>query len=167
MMKKKFSMIAAMSQNRVIGNNNQLPWHMPADLKYFKRLTLNNTVIMGRKTYESIGKPLPNRQNIIITSNPDAIKTPENADNFVVVSSLIAAFELAKHPIFIIGGSSLFQELLNEAHQLYITLIEAEINGDVYFPEINNDEWKLISSEAHEADEKNEYDYQFLVYERK
>ena len=152
-----------MSQNRVIGKENKLPWKMPADLAYFKKVTLNNTVIMGRKTFESIGRPLPQRQNIILTKNPDELK--KQFPDLQIVNSIHTAIQLAEYPIFIIGGSSIYQELLPFANVIYLTLIKADFDGDCFFPELDNS-WKVTSREEHPADEKNPHAYQFLILKK-
>jgi dihydrofolate reductase len=152
-----------MAQNRIIGNKNQLPWHLPADLKYFKSVTLKKPIIMGRKTFESIGKPLPERMNIVISSNPNF-----QSSDIYVASSLENAIALAgdAKEIMIIGGAKVFAEALSKVKRLYITLINANINGDAYFPEINLDEWTEISRQNFNADDKNPYDYSFIILER-
>lgn len=152
-----------MSKNRVIGCNNQLPWHMPADLKRFKQLTLNKTVIMGRKTFESIGHALPDRENIIITHQKDY-----SANHCKIAHSLKDALSLSSHQdVFIIGGQTIYEQALSIANQLFITLIDETISGDTFFPEIQKEKWQLISNEKHERDEKNQYAYEFLIYQKK
>jgi dihydrofolate reductase len=154
-----------MSKNRVIGKDNQIPWHLSADLKYFKRTTLNHHIIMGRKTFLSIGKPLPRRTNIVLTRNPFFI-----ASNVLVATSVEEGLQLAEdngeEEVFIIGGGEIYRQSMPFLDKIYLTLIDVEVEGDVFFPELNEAQWKLVSEEAHEADEKNEYDYSFLVYER-
>jgi len=156
-------MIAAMSTNRVIGINNQLPWHMPADLKHFKSLTINKPVVMGRKTYESIGKPLPNRQNIIVTKQANY-----RASGCDVVNSIDAAINAAeaKHEIMIIGGANLFEQCLPLAKRLYLTVIETNIAGDTFFPNWNKEEWTITSRESHQPDDKNQHPYCFMQVDR-
>lgn len=156
------SLIWAMDINRVIGRNNRLPWRLPADLAYFKRLTTGHTVVMGRKTYESIGRPLPNRHNVIVTRNP-AFK----ADGCTIVHSLEEAWRAAgEDEVFVIGGAGLFAHALPAADKLYLTQIHHAFEGDVFFPEIPYDEWRLVSREPGVKDDRNPYDYEFLVYER-
>lgn len=158
------AMIAAMSTNRTIGINNKLPWHLPADLKHFKSLTLNKSVVMGRKTYESIGKPLPNRQNIILTNQVNY-----KALGCDVVNSIEAAIKTAemKDEIMIIGGAKLFEQCLPLAKRLYLTVIETDIVGDTYFPQWKKEEWIITSQEAHAPDDKNPYAYCFMQVDRK
>lgn len=149
-----------MTKNRVIGCNNQLPWHLPADLNRFKQLTLNKTVIMGRKTFESIGHALPERENIVITHQPHYL-----AKNCKIANSLENAIFQASHDeIFIIGGQTIYEQALPLAHQLLVTLIDAAIEGDTFFPEIDKTKWQLIFKEKHLANEKNTYPYEFLIY---
>ena len=157
------SIIVAMSENRVIGRDNRLPWHLPADLKRFKQLTTGHTVIMGRKTHESIGKPLPQRRNIIVTRN--ATYRAEGAET---ASSLDSAIALAKHDeeIFIIGGAEIFREALRGADRLHLTLIHASIEGDVFFPEVDWNEWMLVEDERREPDASNPLPFSFRRYER-
>ena len=164
------SMIAAMSSNRVIGKENALPWHLPNDLKFFKESTLGKPVIMGRKTFESIGRPLPGRTNIIITRNKD-FKVP----GVTIVNSLDLAFEVAEglvaskggNEIMVIGGSEIYTQALPEARRLYITQVDAEIDGDAYFPEFDRNDWFVSRNERHKACDKNPYNYAFQVLDRK
>lgn len=159
------SLIAAMDKNRVIGTDGgKLPWHLPADLKQFKSLTLGKPVIMGRKTFESIGHPLPERKNIIITRNKNY-----KAPGCVIVHSsdeALAQTEDASE-VMIIGGAEIFAEFLPLANRMYLTLIDGEFSGTVYFPQWDSEEWREVSREAHEPDEKNVYGYTFLVLERR
>lgn len=157
----KISLIAAMSENRVIGKDNQLPWHLPLDLKHFKALTLNKSVLMGRKTFESIGKPLPNRKNIILTRAPHF--TPPGC---FVAHDLSEAYQLVDNDeLMVIGGHTLYEQTLNIADTLYITLIHAEIDGNIYFPKWDETLWKISESETHLADEKHPYPFTFLTYQ--
>jgi len=166
----KIVLIAAFAQNRVVGINNTLPWHLPEDLKYFKRTTSGKAIIMGRKTYDSIGRPLPNRTNIVISRNSDF-----QADGVRVVASLEAAIELAKEvnfindvkEVMIIGGASIYEAALPIADRLYLTHVHAEIEGDAYFPEVNFKQWLEVSREDYQASDKNPYDYSFVVYDKK
>ena len=157
------SIIVAIAENNVIGCDNQLIWHISEDLRYFKRITSNHTVIMGRKTFESIGKPLPNRKNIIITRNPNF-----KADGCTIVPSLDAATELVKgeNESFIIGGGSVYQSAMPLADKLYITRIHRNYDGDTYFPEIG-DEWQEVERQDFERGEKYEYPFSFVTYTRK
>ena len=160
------SIIVAKSINNVIGVDNNLPWHLSADLKRFKSLTMGNAVIMGRKTFESIlsylGKPLPGRENIVITRNNNY-----KAERSIVVHSIEEAIKKAtKENVFIIGGAQIYKQSLDLVDRLYITEVQTEIDGNMSFPEIC-DQWKKVSKEDHQADEKNEYDYSFVIYEKK
>ncbi|REL36815.1 type 3 dihydrofolate reductase [Thalassotalea euphylliae] len=159
------SMIVAHADNRVIGKDNDMPWHLPADLAYFKQTTLGKPVIMGRKTFESIGRPLPGRQNIVITRNAAYV-----ADGVEVVDSIEAALALTKgvEEVMVIGGGAIYQHCLPAANKLYVTHIEANIEGDTQFPEYDVEkDWLLTSSTLRAADEKNAYALNFCVYERK
>lgn len=162
-MTKVVSLIVAAADNGVIGANNQLPWHLPKDLAYFKKVTTGNSIIMGRKTYESIGKALPNRQNIVITR-----QAGYQLSDAEVVYDLNHAIELAQSDeIFIIGGAEIFQQTLAFADRLYLNRIKADFEGDTFLPKINWTEWQEISKESAKADDKNEFAIDFLVYERK
>jgi dihydrofolate reductase len=159
----RVSLIAAMAENRVIGAHNTLPWRLPADLKHFRQLTSGHHVIMGRRNYESIGKPLPQRTNIVVTRNRHYC-----APGCVVVHSLEEALQRAESDpeIFVIGGAEIYRQALARAERLYLTLVHAAIEGDTYFPEFDPDQWDEISRERHEADEKNPYAYSFVVLHR-
>lgn len=152
------NIIVAASLNNVIGKDNKLLWRQSADLKRFKELTTSKTVVMGRKTYDSIGKPLPNRRNIVITRQDIEIPGCE------VVHSLEEALKL-DNEIFILGGGEIYQKSIILAHKIFFTLIKAEIEGDTYFP-VLGEEWKEESKEEFLKDEKNQFDYQFINYVR-
>lgn len=165
------SLIVAVSDNNVIGKNNTLPWHLPDDLKYFRKVTKGHTVVMGRKTYESIGKPLPDRRNIVISTTVKKIPGCEVFPSLgVALEELSLAHEQGE--VFIIGGARLFQEALMEilsdlsVHKIYLTRVHAEVEGDVFLPEINWKHWKEVSREEHEKDASHEYSFSFVVYER-
>lgn len=159
------SAILAMSDNRVIGKNNQLPWHLPADLKHFKTITTGHSILMGRKTYESIGRPLPNRNNIIITRNATL-----HIPGCTVVTTLDDALQQAKREsnkeIFIIGGAEVYQQLLPHTERIYLTLVHGTFSGDTFFPELDHHEWKEIERIDHHADANNAYPYSFIRLER-
>ncbi|MFC3885238.1 type 3 dihydrofolate reductase [Bacillus songklensis] len=157
------SLIAAMDENRLIGKNNDLPWRLPADLAYFKKVTMGRTVVMGRKTFESIGKPLPGRENVIVTSRQDY-----KAEGAAVVHSLdeLLAFDNHSKELFIIGGARLYEQTLPHANRLYLTEIQEQFEGDTYFPVFNQSEWNVIFKEQGVKDEKNSYTYFFTIYER-
>jgi len=152
--------IVAMSNNRVIGNNNELIWRLSSDLKRFKELTTGHQVVMGRKTYESIGKPLPNRRNIIITRNLEY-----EVNGCEVVSSLEEALLLTNNDCFIIGGGEIYKQSLEVADKIYLTLVHKDFEGDTTFPELGK-EWATIDTKDFDADEKNEYNYSFIEYDR-
>jgi len=159
------SIIAAVAKNYAIGKNNDLLCHIPGDLKRFKELTTKHAVIMGRHTFESIPiKPLPNRKNIVITSLPEHI-----VDGCLAADSIEDALELAgkEKEVFIIGGGSIYKQAIKKADRLYLTWINQELDGDVFFPAINFDEWKETFREDHEADEKSPFSFSFVNYERK
>ncbi|MEN0035683.1 MAG: dihydrofolate reductase [Cellvibrio sp.] len=165
----KLAIIVAAAKNGVIGNNNQLPWHLPQDLKYFKSVTLGKPVIMGRKTYESIGRPLPGRTNIVVTRSADW-----KVDGVVVVNSIEQALEEASKAIaasaapveeaMIIGGAEIYRTALPMVNKVYLTRVEVEIEGDAFFPALPEAEWQLASTTA--GDEQANLAHQFLVYER-
>ncbi len=164
------TIIVAASSNNVIGKNNQLPWHLPRDLAYFKQVTTGKPIIMGRKTYESIGKALPNRLNIVITRNP----TYQLSDA-VVVHSLEEAITTAKEKqpetdeIHIIGGATIFKEAIGNGiiDKIYLNRVLADFDGDTYLPQIDWSEWQLLNKTHYEADGKNAYAMDFEVYQRK
>jgi len=162
----RVSCIVAIAKNNVIGKDNDIPWYLPADLKYFKKTTLNHHIIMGRNCYESIGKPLPKRTNVVLTRNPFYI-----VSNCYVTNSIEEALKIAKdngeEEAFIIGGAQIYEQSMHLCDKLYLTEVDLEVEGDVFFPKINFDEWKLISEDAHQADEKNQHDYVFKIFERK
>ncbi|MET1254896.1 type 3 dihydrofolate reductase [Aliikangiella maris] len=155
------SLVAAMANNRVIGKDNQMPWHLPADLKHFKNTTMHKPIIMGRKTFESIGKALPGRQNIVITRQTDYI-----AENCTLVGSLEAAIKCVQsvEEIMIIGGGNLYAQALPMANRLYLTLIDLVVDGDTQFPAYEHLDLTVIQQQSFTADEKNPYDYQFIDY---
>lgn len=156
------SMIAAMADNRIIGKDNQMPWHLPADFAWFKRCTMGKPVVMGRKTYESIGRPLPGRLNIVISRDASL-----SIEGITTVTSIEQALEVAAEveEVMIIGGGAIYAACLPMANKLYITYIEAEIQGDTQFPDWGN-EFKETYSEAYQADEKNAYNMRFTILEK-
>lgn len=160
----KISLIAAMANNRVIGKDNDMPWHLPADLQHFKKMTLAKPVIMGRRTFESIGRPLPGRQNIVITRNSSW--SQEGVD---VVSSPEQALKLVSdaEEVMIIGGGNIYQQFLSQADRLYLTFIDLNVEGDTCFPDWSEvGVWQQISQQKHLADEKNPYGYEFVILEK-
>lgn len=157
------SLIAAMAENRVIGINNTLPWHLPADFKHFKSVTMGKPILMGRKTYESIGRPLPGRTNVIITNNSDYC-----AEGCEVVNSIDEALSLTSDQpeVMVIGGASFYQQTLPIAHKIYLTIIHHNFEGDAHFVEFDQSQWREVERVDHEADEKNGYPYSFVTLER-
>jgi len=157
------SFIVAMDLQRGIGFENDLPWRLPADMAYFMKTTSGHTVVMGRRTFQSMGnKPLPNRNNVIITRNPDF-----QAEGCTVIHSVEEANHyFAGVDVFVIGGADVFQLFMPMAQRMYITLIESEFTADTFFPEFDDEEWEIVSSRQGVKDEKNPYDYSFLIYER-
>lgn len=155
------SMIVAASENHVIGKEGSLPWDLPRDLRYFKSVTSGHPILMGRKTYESIGRPLPNRENIVLTSN-QAFDAP----GCTVVHSIDDLTPDYTDEVFVIGGAQLYAALLPQCRKLYLTRVHAEVEGDTYLPDINFEQWRLISEERVEADEDNAHALTFLIYER-
>jgi len=157
------SLIAAVSKNNTIGNDNKLIWHLPADLAHFKKITSGHSIIMGRKTYESIGRPLPNRRNIIVTRQQFF-----SAEGCEIMGSLQEAVDacLNEEEVFIIGGGDIYAQVLHAADKIYLTRIYKDFEGDAKFPELNFSEWKLMKYTRHHADEKNSYEYSFSEYIR-
>ena len=158
------AIVVAADENNVIGKDNQLIWHLPADLKHFKQITMGHPIIMGRKTYESIGKPLPGRTTIIITRQDGY-----EAEGCIVVNAIQEAIEKAKQldeQAYLIGGAEIYKQALELTDTIYLTRIHHRFEGDTFFPEIKEDEWKSVSEEQHEPDEKNKYSYSFIKLER-
>jgi dihydrofolate reductase len=155
------SLIVAISKNYCIGKNNQLLWHLPKDLKFFKQHTTGKPIIMGRKTYDSIGKPLPNRRNIVISRNKDL-----KIEGAEVVISLQEAIALCKgeEEVCIIGGGKIYNEAVGIVNKMYITMVDTDIEGDTYFPKINLSKWYEVFSEKQFKDEKHIFDYTFKIY---
>ena len=157
------SIIAAVAENNVIGKNGQLPWHLPADLMHFKNLTMGHHIIMGRKTFESVGKPLPGRTNIIISRQNDLKEA-----NCIVVHSLDEAIKyiVEDNEPFICGGAEIYKQAFDIADKMYLTRIHEEFDGDTFFPEINMNVWTETGREDFEPDDKNKYAYSFFVFKR-
>jgi dihydrofolate reductase len=160
----RISAICAMSENRVIGNQNKLPWHLPADLQHFKKVTLGKPILLGRKTYESIGRPLPDRCNVVITRDMQF-----QAPGCLVVNSIEHALKAVAYSdeVFIIGGALLYHQTLAMTQRLYLTLIHQDFEGDTFFPDISLQEWAETERIHHEADDKNPYAYSFIVLDKK
>ena len=168
----QISMIAAMANNRVIGADNGMPWHLPADLKHFKRITLGKPIIMGRKTYQSIGKALPGRLNIVVTTAtdlvlPDAIVVTSCEQAILVAEEYCQSDNSQEPEVMIIGGGTIYQHFLVFCHKLYLTQIAQEVQGDTYFPDYNAKySWQEIASQSHQADTANPYSYRFVTLEK-
>lgn len=160
----KRSIIVAMSENNVVGKDNGLPWKLSADLKRLKEITMGHHIIMGRKTWESLGRPLPGRVNVVITNQKNY-----KAEGGVVVNSLEEALTISSGDteIFIFGGAEIFKKALPLVSKIYLTRVHAKIKGDAFFPDLNLFEWKETERHEHRADEKNQYDYTFITLERK
>lgn len=157
------SFIYAMDRNRAIGVNNTLPWHLPGDLKFFKAVTMGHPILMGRKTYESIGRPLPGRRNMILTQN-----TEFRAEGCEVIHSVDEAVqEFRDQELFVIGGAEIFRLFAKTVDRMYITFIEHEFEADTYMSHLDLSAWTLVSSEQGERNEKNPYEYYFRIYQRK
>ncbi len=160
------STIVAVAKNNVIGKDNDIPWYLPADLKYFKKITTGHHIVMGRKCYESIGRPLPKRTNVVVTRNPFFIAT-----GCLVTHNVAEAVQLAEangeEEVFIIGGGQIYEIALPHVDRIYLTEVDLEVEGDIFFPEIDKNNWTLVKETKHQADEKNEYDYTFKILERK
>ncbi len=153
-----------MGRNHVIGNNGDIPWHLPADLKYFKKMTMGRPVIMGRKTFDSIGKPLPGRDIIVVTRDPDAYQV----EGVTVVDSIDAAVTAAGDvaEVMVAGGAEIYEQTIGRADHLYLTRVDAVFEGDTYFPEFDPLEWVGGAAISHQADADHPYDYDFLRFDR-
>jgi len=166
----RIALIWAMSRNRVIGRNNALPWHLSEDLKYFKRVTMGKPIIMGRKTWESIGRPLPGRTNIVITRNPDftapeGVKVVSSLDEAIRMADNVALIEGSDEAV-VIGGSEIYAQALPLADRLYLTQVHAEVDGDTFFPELDIEQWHELGREDFPAAGPNPYDYSFVILQR-
>ena len=159
----KLSIIVAISENNVIGRDGSLPWHLSADLQRFKRLTMGHPIIMGRRTYESIGRPLPGRTSIVVTRQEDY-----QASGVLVASSLDQAFTITQtdDEAFVIGGAEIYHQALPRANRLVVTRVHAIIDGDVFFPPLDASLWQLQNEESHEADDRNDFPFTFQTFER-
>ncbi len=160
---KKISLIVAMDENNLIGSNNGLPWHLPADLAFFKRSTMGKPIIMGRKTFESIGKPLPGRRNIVVTRDPSF-----SAEDCDVANGIDAAIALCRddEEVMLIGGANLYQQSFELVTDLYITRIHHEFDGDTWFPDFDESQWKIENREYFKADHSNPYACSFIKFVR-
>lgn len=159
------TLIVAMGKNRAIGKDNQLLWHLPNDLKHFKEMTSGHPIVMGRKTYESIGKPLPNRTNIVISRQKEWFE-----EGILIVGSIKEALKFAQKidpDVFVVGGGHIYEQTIAEADRLEVTWVDAEIEADTFFPEIDLSLWEKTNEIAHEKDEKHEFNFCFQTFERK
>ena len=167
MSRMRISIIAAVAENGVIGRGGQLPWHLSADLQRFKRLTMGHTIIMGRRTWESIGRALPGRRTVVVTRQPNYRIDDVGV---AVAASLDEALKIAEAgddtEAFIVGGAELYREALPRADRLYLTRVRAQVEGDTYFLKFDDAEWRQVSSEHHADDTKNEYPFNFELYQR-
>lgn len=177
------SMIAAMGKNRVIGKDNKMPWHLPADLQHFKQTTLHAPIIMGRKTYESIGRPLPGRLNIVLSRDPDltieGCSIAHSMDEALLIANTDASSQASEtnneikrnyskknNEVFITGGAYLYEMFLDKADRLYLTQIDAEFSGDTFFPDYTRLQWKEAARSDYPADENNPHAYSFITLDR-
>lgn len=165
----RLAVIVAAAENGVIGRNNALPWHLPQDLRYFKRITMGKPMVMGRKTFDSIGRPLPGRTSIVISRNPnycaEGVRRAGSLDEALVLARKIAEVDGATEAV-VIGGAQIYALTLARADRLYITRVHADVEGDALLPPIDWTRWREVSREFHRAGNDNPYDYSFLVYER-
>lgn len=160
------SFLVAVSENNAIGKDNALPWHLPEDLKFFKRTTMGKPIIMGRKTFDSMGRVLPGRLNVVLSRNAD-LKLPEGVLLFKDIHTAEAHLEAAGvEEAFIIGGGEIFRQTMDDADRLYVTRVHGNVEGDTFFPTIDHTHWKCTWEERHEADEKHKYPYTFERYDR-
>ena len=159
----RLSLIAAMDENRLIGSNNDLPWQLPADLRFFKRTTMGKPIVMGRKTFQSIGRALPGRRNIVVTRDPDF-----SAEGCETVASLEAALALLRNEseVMLIGGASLYRQAIGRADCLYLTRIHHVFSGDTWFPEFDEHEWRIENRQDFDADKANPWPYSFIKFIR-
>lgn len=157
------SIIAAMDENRLIGSNNGLPWYLPADFRHFKEVTMGKPVVMGRKTFESIGKPLPGRKNIVISRKGFA------AEGVISVDSIESALQEVQgaDEVMIIGGANIYEQIIKHAERMYLTHVHAKCEGDAWFPAYDENDWLVTGKEDFKADEKNNFDFSIISYQRK
>jgi dihydrofolate reductase len=165
----KIAIIVAVAENGIIGRDGELPWHLAADLRRFRRLTMGHAIVMGRKTWESIGRPLPGRTSIVISHNQ---KYHTGAEEVSVATSFEQAIEIARgcdcdqDRIFVIGGAAIYAAALPKAQRLYLTRVHAKVEGDVSFPEVDWGQWRIIEESQVKADEFDDYDHTFTIFER-
>jgi len=165
----KLSIIVATSKNRAIGKDNQLLWHLPEDLRYFKRVTMGKPIVMGRKTFESIGRPLPGRLNIVVTRQHDwqheGVKVVHSIDDALALAESYSIID-GSEEVMVIGGAEIYQAALPKAQRLYMTHVDIDIEGDAFFPVIDDTQWHEVARESFSASQKTPYDYAFCVLER-
>ena len=165
----ELAIIVAAAENGVIGKDNALPWHLPEDLRYFKRVTMGKPIVMGRKTFESIGRPLPGRTNIVITRDrdwvADGVKVAHSLDEAITLAADVGLIDGVEE-LMVIGGAEIYAAALPQADRLYLTQVDAEVEGDAWLPEINWAKWREVSRQSHQAGEGNPYNYSFVVFER-
>ena len=159
----KISIIVATSDNRVIGIENRLPWHLPADMQWFRKQTINKPILMGRKTYDSIGRPLPKRRNIIVSRDPSL--TIDGCEVFNGIDAALSACT-AEDEVMIIGGASFYEQMLPQAQRLYLTQVHTTVDGDAHFPELHADQWHEIERIDFAADEDNAFACSFIIFDR-
>ena len=163
--KMTVSMIAAAGENNTIGINDDLPWHLPKDMKFFKNTTLNHHIIMGRKTWAIFGKPLPKRTSVVITRQENY-----QAEGAVVTNSILQALQIAassgEEEAFVIGGGEIYKQALPTADRIYLTRVHGTFEGDTHFPELPESDWEIVQADRHAADERHNYDFTIYVYER-
>ncbi len=159
----KISLVVAVAENGVIGRGNTLPWHLPADLKFFKRVTLGHPILMGRTTYQAIGRPLPGRLNLVLSRQPSL-----RIEGCTVVGDVEAAIAAsgAAEELMVIGGAEVYRETMDRAERIYLTRVHAAIEGDTFFPPLEPALWKQIAAQRHEADERHAYAYSFVELRR-
>ncbi|MGV6825636.1 MAG: type 3 dihydrofolate reductase [bacterium] len=160
---KRVSIIAAMANNRVIGKDNRLPWHLPADLAHFKRITMGKPMLMGRKTWESLPGLLPGRRHVVITRDP--AYRAEGADTVNSIDEALAATSEADE-VMVVGGANLYGQFLAIADRMYLTRVDTDVEGDAWFPDFDAKYWQEVASESHSADDRNAFDYEFVTLER-
>lgn len=166
----QMALIWAQSENRIIGRNNKLPWYLPEDLKYFKRVTYGKPVIMGRRTFDSIGRPLPGRANIVITHRPDSLPAGVQGVDSLDAARVVAeadALVNGEDEIIVMGGAQVYDLALPQADRLYVTHVRAVIEGDAVFPDVPWDDFREVSKHSHKAAGPNPYDYDFVIYDRR
>lgn len=166
----QLALIVAQARNRVIGRNNKLPWHLPEDLQYFRAVTMGKVIVMGRKTFESIGRPLPGRTNLVLTRDHgyrrEGIEVAHSLDEALAKAEAISLIN-GSDEVMVIGGDELFAEALPRAERLYLTQVHQDVCGDAYFPELDWSQWHEVAREDHSAQEPNPYDYSFIVLDRR